>query len=212
MDAEIRLLMAMDYFGVAVFAFSGGLVAARKEMDLLGFLVLGTVTGVGGGTLRDLLLGLTPVFWITRPGYLAICGAAALTAFVLAPRFAPRRALLWSDAMGLGAFSVLGTQVALSVGVHSAIAILMGMVTASFGGLVRDVLSGEVPLILRREIYASAALVGSVIYVLLDRLQMGTAAAALAAAAVTVTVRAVAFHKGLGLPRRRAYDAAQRPQ
>jgi len=161
------VLRGLDYFGVAVFAVSGALVAARKGMDWMGFAILATVTGIGGGTLRDLLLG-RPVFWLVRWEYIVICLVAALGTFYLI-RHVQRRLswLLWADAVGLAAFSVIGAQVALSMGTSPFIAVIMAMMTAAFGGLIRDVLAGEMPLLLHREIYASAALSGGLMYVLL---------------------------------------------
>lgn len=161
------MLRGLDFFGTVVFAISGALVAARKSMDWMGFAILATVTGIGGGTLRDLLLG-RPVFWIVHWEYIVICVVTALATFYLL-RHVHRRLswLLWADAVGLAAFSVLGVQIALASGTSPFIAIIMGMMTAAFGGLIRDVLAGEPPLLLHREIYASAALSGGVVYVLL---------------------------------------------
>ncbi|WP_082922750.1 trimeric intracellular cation channel family protein [Halothiobacillus diazotrophicus] len=161
------MLRGLDFFGTVVFAISGALVAARKSMDWMGFSILATVTGIGGGTLRDLLLG-RPVFWIVHWEYIVICVVTALATFYLL-RHVHRRLswLLWADAVGLAAFSVLGVQIALTSGTSPFIAIIMGMMTAAFGGLIRDVLAGEPPLLLHREIYASAALIGGVVYVLL---------------------------------------------
>lgn len=161
------LLRGLDYFGTVVFAISGALVAARKGMDWMGFAILATVTGIGGGTLRDLILG-RPVFWVAHWEYIVICVLAAMVTFYFAHYVHRRFAwLLWADAVGLAAFSVLGVQIALSVGTNPFIAIIMGMMTAAFGGLIRDVLAGEPPLLLHREIYASAALLGGVVYVVL---------------------------------------------
>ncbi|MHB9021256.1 MAG: trimeric intracellular cation channel family protein [Halothiobacillus sp.] len=159
------LLRGLDYFGTVVFAISGALVAARKGMDWMGFAILATVTGIGGGTLRDLILA-RPVFWVLHWEYIAICVVSALATFYFL-QYVHRRLswLLWADAVGLAAFSVLGVQIALASGTNPFIAIIMGMMTAAFGGLIRDVLAGEPPLLLHREIYASAALLGGVVYV-----------------------------------------------
>jgi uncharacterized membrane protein YeiH len=160
------LLRGLDYFGTVVFAISGALVAARKGMDLMGFAILATVTGIGGGTLRDLILD-RPVFWVAHWEYIVICVLTAIATFYFVHHVRRRFSwLLWADAVGLAAFSVLGVQIALSTGTNPFIAIIMGMMTAAFGGLIRDVLAGEPPLLLHREIYASAALLGGVVYVL----------------------------------------------
>ena len=162
------LLYALDLFGTAVFAASGALAAGRRHMDLFGVLVVAGVTAVGGGTVRDLLLDRHPVFWIDDPTYLAVVAAAAGLTFLYTIRFQPPGGtLLLADAFGLAVFTVIGAQVAAHVGATAAVVVLMGMVTGTVGGIIRDVLCGNVPLILRQEIYATAALGGGVAYVLL---------------------------------------------
>ncbi len=166
-----KLAYGLDLLGVAVFAASGALKASQKEMDIFGFMLTAAVTGIGGGTLRDLLLGLKPVFWVTHNEYIAVCMTIAVIIFFLAPRLARRqRWLLWADAVGLATFSVLGARAALAADATMAVAVLMGVMTACFGGIIRDVLCAEVPLILRREIYASAAAAGAMSYVALQAL------------------------------------------
>ncbi|MFP4272987.1 MAG: trimeric intracellular cation channel family protein [Halothiobacillaceae bacterium] len=159
------LLQWLDYFGVAVFAVSGALVAARKGMDWMGFALIGTFTGMGGGTLRDILLD-RPVYWLEAWHYILICVTAALLTFYAAAHVRRRLGwLLWADAIGLAAFTVIGVEVALATGMSPFIAVVMGVITATFGGLIRDVLAGDMPLLLHREIYASAALVGGTVQV-----------------------------------------------
>ncbi|MGL5114454.1 MAG: trimeric intracellular cation channel family protein, partial [Beijerinckiaceae bacterium] len=153
----------LDVFGVAVFAVTGALVASRKQMDIVGFAFLGTVTGIGGGTVRDLVLGATPVFWVREPVYLMVCIGTSVMVFFAA--HAPRSRLvwlMWLDALGLALFCVLGAEKALSHG--PVVAAVMGVVTATMGGMIRDILGGESPVILRREIYATAALLGSLTF------------------------------------------------
>ena len=136
-------------------------------MDVVGFVVLGTVTGIGGGTLRDMLLGL-PVFWVREPAYLLTCALASVLVFFAAHIPQSRyRNLLWLDAIGLALFAVTGAEKAAHAGADSTVAVAMGAITATFGGIVRDLLGGESPVILSREIYASAALTGAVVFVVL---------------------------------------------
>lgn len=163
------VVYALDLFGVAVFAVSGALAAGRKGMDLFGVMVVSTVTAVGGGTLRDVLLDNQPLFWVRDVNYLLVAfGAAALTlAYVRAFR-PPRGALLVADAFGLALFTVIGARVALEAGAPALICVIMGVVTGSAGGLLRDVLCAEVPLLLRRDVYALAAMAGASLYVLLE--------------------------------------------
>ena len=156
---------ALDWFGIIVFAVSGSLVASRKQLDAIGFILLGTVTGVGGGSLRDVLLGQLPVFWVSEPVYLLVCTAVSLTAFFLAQIPASRyTVLLWCDAVGMALFSVSGAETALLAGASAPVAVAMGVVTATFGGIIRDILGGESPVVLRREIYVTAALTGAALF------------------------------------------------
>jgi uncharacterized membrane protein YeiH len=157
---------ALDWLGVIVFAVSGALVASRKQMDVVGFALLGTVTGIGGGTLRDLLLGQGPVFWVREPAYLIVCviisGVVFVTAHIPQSRY---RVLLWFDAIGLALFAVTGAERALLVGSGPVVAVAMGVITATFGGIIRDVLGNESPVVLSREIYVTAALAGASVLV-----------------------------------------------
>lgn len=193
----------IDYLGVAAFAASGALVASRKEMDLVGFTLLAVVTGIGGGTLRDLLIGV-PVFWIARPDYLLICFVMALAAFFTAHLVASRyKVLLWCDAAGLALFAVIGAETALLAGTGPFVALVMGMITATFGGVIRDMLGAEEPVILSREIYATAALAGAGGFVLLDALGLPRDAALIAALIIGFAIRGLAITRGWSLPRYR---------
>ena len=202
--AEVDLdwiIYGLDLAGVAVFAASGALAASRKQMDLVGFLLIATVTGIGGGTIRDLLLGTAPVFWIAAPAYLFLCAGVATALFLAAPFLESRfRALLWADAVGLATFCVIGAERALAAGAPAAVAVLMGVITATFGGLVRDVLCAEVPLILRKEIYATAAAAGALVYVGLVLSGVGQIPAQLAGFAAAFATRAVGILLGVSLP------------
>src|SRR5690606_18631255 len=139
----------LDWFGIVVFAITGALVASRKQMDLVGFVLLGTVTGIGGGTVRDTLLGALPVFWVREPGYLVACVLVSAAAFLLAHIPQSRyRLILWCDAVGMALFAVTGAEMALLAGAGAVVAIAMGVTTATFGGIIRDLLGGESPVIL----------------------------------------------------------------
>jgi uncharacterized membrane protein YeiH len=160
------LLASLDLIAVVVFAVTGALVASRKEMDVFGFSLLGTVTGVGGGSLRDILLGQTPVFWVNEPKYILLCVAASVVVFFTAHLPVSRyRVLVWLDCLGLALVSVLGAERGLDAGAGAVVAIVMGVITATFGGIIRDILGAESPLVLRREIYVTAALIGAAVYV-----------------------------------------------
>jgi uncharacterized membrane protein YeiH len=152
-------------FGVFVFALSGGLAAARKRMDLFGFIVVALLPAVGGGTVRDVVLG-ADVFWIADTTVIWVTIAAALVAFLFSARIERRAmAVAWCDAIGLALFSVLGASKALALTDSPTIAVMMGVTTAVAGGLIRDVVCNDLPLVLHREIYATAAFLGSTVYV-----------------------------------------------
>ncbi len=156
---------ALDLAAVAVFAAAGALAASRKQLDIFGFAVIATVSGIGGGTLRDILLGIGPVFWIKEPAYLWVCLGVATVAHFLTSGIARRAvALVWLDALGMAAYTIVGTEIALVNGAHWTIAAAMGVLTASFGGVIRDILCNEMPLIFQREVYATAALAGALVY------------------------------------------------
>ena len=156
------ILELLDYTGVAVFAATGALSASRKQLDIIGFLFLAAATGIGGGTFRDVILGATPVFWVVNPTYLLVCVVVALIVFVLSHRIESRyRLLLWLDAMGLSAFCVMGAAKGLAATGSPTVAITTGVLTASFGGILRDLLANEPSVLLRPEVYVTAALAGA---------------------------------------------------
>lgn len=193
------LLAILDMAGVAVFAVSGALAAARIKQTIVTFAFFAAITGIGGGTLRDLLIG-APVFWVGRSDYLGICLVAAAAVWLLKADRWRLDALLWFDALGLGAYSVLGAAKALSLGVPALPSVIMGVLTASFGGIVRDLLAGEPSILLRREIYVSAAALGAGIYVGLTLLGLSLWPAALIGAAAGFGLRGLAIATGLALP------------
>ncbi|HEY7775255.1 MAG TPA: trimeric intracellular cation channel family protein [Kineobactrum sp.] len=162
------IIYTLDLLGIAVFAISGALAAAEKRLDILGFVLFGTITGIGGGTVRDLLLQTNEVFWIGNTTYLWVCIGASVATWFLAHLFLSLRTLLlWADALGLSLFSVLGAQKALAWDAPVLVAIGMGMMTATFGSLIRDSLLGRPPVLLEPDIYVTAAAMGAVSYVLM---------------------------------------------
>lgn len=201
------LVLAMGWAGVAVFALTGALVAARKNMDPFGFALLATVTGLGGGTLRDLLLGADPIFWVVDPTDVLICVAVSLATFLFGSRagWLTRReqagsVLLWADAMGLALFAALGAQKALAAGAHPFSAVALGAITATFGGIIRDLLAGETPLVLHREIYVTAAAAGAATVVLARAGGLDVSLEMLLGFAVAFGLRGAAILYGWSLP------------
>ncbi|MDO7084811.1 trimeric intracellular cation channel family protein [Pseudocolwellia sp. AS88] len=161
-------LLMFDLIGCAVFALSGAIIAYQKRMDGIGVIVLAAVTAIGGGTVRDLLLGV-PVFWVSQPSYIYAIIFSSLVAilWINSSKKLPEKALEIADAFGLALFVVMGTAKALGVGVPPLTAVIMGTITGCFGGMIRDVLANEIPLIFRKELYAACTIAGSSAYVLL---------------------------------------------
>jgi uncharacterized membrane protein YeiH len=189
------LIHTLDLLGVAVFAASGALLAGRKRLDLFGVVVIGLVTAVGGGTLRDLLLGATPVFWVRHPRYVGVAVAAVIVVLVSARWLGRRRGpLLVADACGLALFSVLGAREALGA-----------------GALMRDVLCGEIPLILRQEVYATAALTAAGVFVVLTGLGVGGDAPLWSGILTGLGLRLAAIRWGFSLPIFALPDDGARP-
>lgn len=201
METFDSLLYALDLAGVAVFAVSGALTAGRKSLDLLGVLVIAIVTAIGGGTLRDLLLDRHPLFWFTDLHYLlVITGAALVTMVYVRLRPPPRHFLLLADALGLAVFTVIGARIAAGQDLPGAIIILLGTMTGVAGGMLRDVLSAEVPLILRRDLYATAAISGAASWLALQSLGAGALPAMLGGMGVVIVLRLGAIFRGWRLP------------
>ena len=202
-DTVRPLLAGLDYAAVGVFALTGALAAARAKQTIVTFAFFAAVTGVGGGTLRDLLIG-APVFWVANQGYLGVCLIAAALVWLVSAGERQLRALLWLDAVGLAAYSVVGAAKALSYGTPPLVAVVMGVLTASFGGVIRDVLAGAPSVLLSREISVSAAALAAVAYVGLRLLGADPIVAGAVGAGAGFALRAAALRFGLRLPGYRA--------
>lgn len=197
-------MLILDYLGVALFAATGALAASRKQLDIIGFLFLAAATGIGGGTVRDLILDV-PVFWIAAPVYIVICAGAAVLIYFTAHLVESRwRWLLWLDAVALAAYSVLGASKGLAVTGSPAVAVVMGMLTGTLGGILRDVLAGEPSVLLRREIYVSAALAGALGFVAAGAAGLGQGPNAAIGFVLALGIRAGAIGFGWVLPTYRA--------
>lgn len=193
-------ILYLDYAGVAVFAATGALAASRKQLDIIGFLFFAGMTAVGGGTVRDLILGV-PVFWVADPAYLVVCGFTAGLVYLTAHLFESRyKLLLWLDAIGLAAYCVFGAWKGLDVTGSPVVAVVMGVLTATFGGILRDQLAGEPSVLLRPEIYITAAMVGAGVYTGLDLAGLPLMLAALPAAVAAFAIRGGAMKFGWSFP------------
>ena len=198
----MTILYLLHLAGVVVSAVSGALVAGRKRMDLIGVVVVAAVTAVGGGTLRDLLLDRHPIFWIADSAQLlAVVAGAALTVAYTRSRQVPHHALQVADALGLGLFTMTGAQIAAQAGVPGVAVVLLGTITGVAGGLLRDLLCAEIPMVLREgQLYATAAIAGAAAFLALGQAGFSPSAASLVGMAITVVLRLAAILWNLRLP------------
>ncbi len=197
----ISLLTLPSVFGlagVALFAATGAMAAAARKHDVVTFTFFAAITGLGGGTLRDLLLG-APIAWVHDPMQLAIAAAVGVLVWLIGFRESTRRLLLWPDALGLSAFAVIGADKALALHVAPGVAVLMGVLTATAGGIVRDITAGEPSVLLSRQIYITAALVAAAVYVVAQPL-IGADLASVAGFVAGAGLRIAAMRLGWRLP------------
>lgn len=198
----MSFVYSLEMLGTAAFAVSGALAASRKRMDIFGFCVLALMPAVGGGTIRDIIIDRVPVFWVSDNRYVAVAIIAALVVF-FAPYRGPgsrQRLLVWADALGLALFAALGTEICLQHNTGPLVAVMLGVTTAVTGGMIRDVICNEIPLILSREIYATAAFVSSLAYVVADRMALGDTASLTIGVLTGLAVRGLAIIYDWSLP------------
>lgn len=197
----MSMLHTIYLIAIAAEAASGALMGMRRRMDLFGLCVVGTVTALGGGTIRDMILGHYPLGWVAHPEYLLFTVGAAVIAALWARRLHRlKTAFLVMDALGLVAFSVIGCNIAAATGAHVAVTVLMGMITGVFGGLLRDILCNQVPLVLQRDLYATVSLVTGVLYVGLLHFGFDPDLATALAIGVGFSLRLIAIRFSLALP------------
>ncbi|HET7620649.1 MAG TPA: trimeric intracellular cation channel family protein [Gemmatimonadaceae bacterium] len=198
----MTILHLLDLVGVGVFAISGALAAGRNRLDLFGVVVIALVTAIGGGTIRDVLLDRHPIFWISNPAYLiVILAAAVLTIVWVRIRQPPLVALLVADALGLALFAISGAQIAENKALPALVVVMMGTITGVAGGMIRDVLTAQIPLVLRKgTLYASTAIGGIGVYLILQSLGSSRPTAAAIGMLTVVTLRFVSIAWGLSLP------------
>ena len=196
------VFMSLDIIGTVAFAVSGTLTAMEKRMDVFGISIVAICTALGGGTLRDMLIGNTPVAWLLNlQNFYVALATIVLTIIFRIQLNKLRRSLLLFDTIGMGIFTLIGIQSGISIGLHPLVCMLLGTITASFGGVIRDILCNEIPLIFDREIYATACLVGGAFYFLLAQYQFSVDILSFATIAVIIAVRLMAVYFQWSLPR-----------
>jgi len=198
----MSLIQLFTLIGVAVFAASGALAGVRRSLDPVGVLVLAIVTATGGGTLRDVLMGRHPIFWISNPWFIGVSALAALLTWLWIRKFPPPdRALAYADALGLAFFSIAGAQIAEAGGLKPFAATIMGAITGCAGGLIRDVLVAEVPLVFRQsELYVTACVAGVALYFGLEALGLPVGVASVSGMATIAIIRLVSIRWSIMLP------------
>ncbi len=191
----------IDILGVIAFAISGVSVAMKKQMDVFGLLIIAFVTSVGGGTVRDVLIGQTPVAWMTNMTYVYVILAATVFTIIFQSKINYlRMSLFLFDTIGIGLYTVVGIEKGLNAGLHPIICIALGTMTACFGGIIRDILCNEIPVIFRKEIYATACISGGVVYFILRQLPIDNEFIFIIAGAVVITIRLIAVKFHISLP------------
>jgi len=201
---------AIDILGTIAFTISGVLIALNKRMDPFGVLIIGFVTAVGGGTLRDVLIGETPVFWMQNMTFIyVILGAAIVTVIIRKHINYLRTSLFLFDTIGIGLYTVVGIEKGLAIGLHPIICIALGTMSACFGGVIRDILCNEIPVIFRKEIYATACILGGIVYFLLRKLPIDDNLVFIVAGLVVIFIRLVVVKMKISLPSIYSKDISQ---
>jgi uncharacterized membrane protein YeiH len=193
--------LTIDILGTMAFAISGVLVAMEKRLDLFGVFIIGFVTAVGGGTLRDLLIGHTPVVWMESPVYMASIVIAVVIAVIMQNQIKYlRTSLFLFDSIGIGLYTMVGIEKGLAAGLNPVVCVTLGTITASFGGVLRDILCNEIPVIFRREIYATACILGGTGYFLFRKLPLTDEYAYVTAIFLVIGIRLLAVRFRIALP------------
>lgn len=198
----MELVYILDILGTLAFAISGALVASDQKLDLFGVIIIAFVTAVGGGMLRDVLINAHPINWIGDLNYLYVIFIAVFLTFLFKSKILPlSKTLFLFDTVGISVFTLLGLQKGLNFDLHPLIALIMGMISAVFGGVLRDVLTNKIPLIFEKEIYASACLAGGITYLLLKKIPITDNLNFIVSASVIITIRLIAVKFNLELPK-----------
>ena len=193
--------LVIDILGTVAFAISGVLVAMEKKLDLFGVVIIAFVTAVGGGTLRDFLIGNTPVGWMTTPVYLITITATVIAAIIFVNQLRYfRKSLFLFDTIGLGLYTMAGVEKGINAGLSPVICIILGTITASFGGVIRDILCNEIPVIFRKEVYATICILGGIFYFVIIQFPVATTVAYAAAILSIIVMRLLAVKFKISLP------------
>jgi len=197
----MEILYVLDIMGTIAFAISGALVAMNKKFDPFGVFIIAFVTAVGGGTLRDVLIGRQPVIWMQNPSYVyAIIAAVIITVIFRKNLRILSKSLFLFDTIGLGIFTIIGTEIGIKANFHPLISISLGTMSAAFGGVIRDILCNEIPVIFRKEIYATACIFGAITFIILNKLNLDATIVYTSTTLIVIIIRLVAVKFHLSLP------------
>lgn len=197
----MTLFYALDVLGTIAFAVSGALVAINKKMDPFGVFIIAFVTAVGGGTLRDVLIGRQPVIWMNDITYIFLIGIAVIIAIIFRKKLKYlHKSLFLFDTIGLGIFTITGTEIGINAHFHPVISIALGTMTACFGGVIRDILCNEIPILFRKEIYATACILGSIAFIVLNHFNVDQTIIYVSTSFIVIGIRLVAVKYHLSLP------------
>jgi len=195
------IFYTLDLLGTLAFAISGALVAIAKRLDPFGVFIVAFTTAVGGGTLRDVLIGRTPVVWMTDLNYIYVIGLAVVLAIVFRKNWKKlSKSLFLFDTIGLGVFTIIGTKIGIIANLHPIICIALGTISASFGGVIRDILCNEIPVIFRKEIYATACIIGASAFILLSEIPLNKDLNSMITVGLVILIRLIAVKYKLSLP------------
>lgn len=198
---DMSLFNILDVLGTAAFAISGALAAMKRRLDLFGIFIIAFVTAIGGGTLRDVLIGQTPVSWMEHIIYVYLIGIVTIMAIIFRNKlYYLKKSLFLFDTIGLGIFTITGVETGIQNDLNPIISIALGAMTGTFGGVIRDILCNEIPVIFRKEIYATACIIGGLAFVILHRLQVNTDIIYLATSLTVISIRLIVVKYHISLP------------
>ncbi len=198
---ELSLFNVLDLLGTIAFAISGALAAMNRRLDLFGIFIIAFVTAVGGGTVRDILIGNTPVTWMENIIYIYLIGLVTIFSIIFRSKLDHlKKSLFLFDTIGLGVFTITGVEIGVQNGLNPIISITLGAMTGTFGGVIRDILCNEIPVIFRKEIYATACLIGGLAFVILHSLGMNQDVIYIVTSLTVITIRLLVVRYGISLP------------
>ena len=198
---EINLFNILEILGTAAFAISGALSAMNRKLDVFGIFIIAFVTGIGGGTVRDILIGNTPVTWMDNIIYIYLIGIVTILSIIFRTKINYlKTSLFLFDTIGLGIFTIIGVETGIQNNLNPIISVALGVMTGTFGGVIRDILCNEIPVIFRKEIYATACLIGGLVFIILHKLGVEREIIYIVTSLIVISIRLVVVKFKISLP------------